>query len=75
MPARLFQPDFSAPSFPTFAIALERDGRRLAFMTTLTSFSAPQNITLEELSIESCFPLDEGTVETCRWLAAQPLAP
>ncbi len=69
----LREPDLSAPSAATFTFALERDGRRAAFLTTLTRFSAPQNVTLEELSIESYFPLDDATVQTCRWLAERPL--
>jgi hypothetical protein len=33
----------------------------LAFLTTVTHFDAPQNITLQELKIESYFPLDDAT--------------
>ena len=31
-------------------------------------FSAPQNITLEELQIESYFPLDDATARACERL-------
>jgi transcriptional regulator with XRE-family HTH domain len=67
----LAAPDFSTASTPTFTLSLERDGRRASFLTTLTTFSALQNVTLEELSIESYFPLDEETVSTCKWLSSR----
>lgn len=35
----------------------------LKFLTTITEFNAPQNVTLEELRIESYFPVDEQTRE------------
>lgn len=60
------QPDFSMPAEPVFTLRLERDGLELAFLTTLTVFSAPQNVTLEELQIESYYPLDEATERACR---------
>ncbi len=63
------KPDFSRPASATFTLRLQRDGLRLAFLTTLTKFTAPRNITLEELRLESYFPLDELTEETCRRLA------
>jgi hypothetical protein len=56
------------PSEPTLSLRLRRDALDLAFLTTLTVFSAPQNIALEELRIESYFPLDEATARACeRW--------
>ncbi len=58
------QPDFSTPSDPTLTLRLKRDDLELAFLTTLTVFNAPQNVTLEELCLESYFPLDEATAPT-----------
>ena len=46
-------------------VAGRRDDLELAFLTTLTSFSAPGNVTLDELRIESYFPLDEATERAC----------
>jgi len=40
----------------------------LNFLTTITEFNAPQNVTLEELRIESYFPLDDRTRELCEQL-------
>lgn len=63
-------PDLSAPTDPVFTIRLRRDDLELGFLTTLTVFSAPHNITLEELRIESYYPLDEATAAFCRDLAS-----
>jgi MmyB-like transcription regulator ligand binding domain len=63
------QPDFSIPSEPTLILRFRREALELAFLTTLTVLNAPQNVTLEELSIESYFPLDGATAERCAELA------
>jgi len=63
------QPDFSTPSDPTLTLRLKRDDLELAFLTTLTVFNAPQNVTLEELCLESYFPLDEATARACERIA------
>ena len=65
MPLGFRDPDLGIPSEPTFTLRLERDGLALGFLTTLTAFTAPQNVTLEELRIESFFPLDEATAAAC----------
>jgi transcriptional regulator with XRE-family HTH domain len=63
------EPDLSLPSEPCLCIRLERDDLALAFVTTVTVFSAPQNVTLDELRIESYFPLDDTTRRACERLA------
>ncbi len=64
------QPDFSSVGEPTGSLVLERDSFTLRFFTTVTAFSAPQQVTLEELLIESYFPLDYETESTCEKLCA-----
>ena len=65
VPASWKQPDFGIPSEPTLTVRLRRDDTRVAFLTTVTTFSAPQNVALEELHLESWFPLDDETAEAC----------
>ncbi len=62
------QPDFSVPSEATAVVRLRRGELSLAFLTTVTTFNAPQNVTLEELRIESYFPLDAETEQACQQL-------
>jgi transcriptional regulator with XRE-family HTH domain len=64
------QPDFSTPSEPTLTVRLRRDELDLSFLTTVTAFNAPGNVTLDELRIESYFPLDRATEQACLRLAA-----
>lgn len=71
VPREWRQPDFSADSDATLTVTLRRGDLTLGFLTTLTAFSAPQLVTLQELRIESYFPLDAQTQQVCERLAAQ----
>ena len=64
-------PDFEIPTSATFTIGLRHADFEVAFLTTVTTFSAPGNITLEDLRIESYFPLDDTTDQICRDLTAK----
>ncbi len=48
---------------------LRRDDRVLQFFSTITTFGTPRDVTIEELHIECCFPVDEATAALCRELA------
>jgi hypothetical protein len=50
-------------------LRLKRDTVKVGFLVAVTKFSAPQQVLLDELSVESCFPLDEMTRETCERFA------
>jgi transcriptional regulator with XRE-family HTH domain len=65
------QPDFSARSEPALILRLRRDELEVSFLTTITTFNAPQNVTLEEMRIDSYFPLDPQTERVCTSLAEQ----
>ena len=62
-------PDFSTRPPPAFSLQLERGDLTLSLLTTVTVVSAPMNVTLEELQIESYFPLDEKSEALLRRLA------
>lgn len=72
IPADWRQPDFQSPSPPAFHLHFQVDNLEVAFLTTITSFNAPNNVTLEELRIESYFPLDSATEAVCKQLAEEP---
>lgn len=63
------QPDLSQPSQPLLALRLQTPTFSVGFLTTLTVFSAPQNVTLDEICIESYFPLDEASARVCEKIA------
>jgi transcriptional regulator with XRE-family HTH domain len=69
MSAQWRRPDLSTNIDSTLEVWLQRGDLRVGFMTTITVFSAPRLVTLEELRIESYFPLDEATRNTCERLA------
>jgi hypothetical protein len=69
VPSSWRRPDLSAPSEPTLGLRLRLASAELGFLSTVTAFSAPQNVTLDELRIESYFPADDATARACAALA------
>jgi len=59
-------PDFSQSSQPNLTVDLKKGDWEFSFLTTMTNFNAPQNVTLEELLIESYFPVDDKTETACQ---------
>ena len=53
------------PAGPTIDLKLAKDDLHCRFFTTITSFGTPQDVTLQELRIESYFPSDEATRRLC----------
>lgn len=58
-------PDFADEVDPVFTVHLQRGDVHLALFTTITTFSSPRLVTLEELRIESSFALDDATRRYC----------
>jgi transcriptional regulator with XRE-family HTH domain len=63
-------PDFAEDLEPVFTVQLRRGDAALAFFTAITTFSSPRTVTLDELRIESSFPLDAATRRFCEAHAA-----
>jgi transcriptional regulator with XRE-family HTH domain len=59
------------PDAPVVALRLEKGRTRLHLFTTIATLGTPQDITLQELRIESFFPMDSETRDTFRTWAAQ----
>lgn len=56
------------PGGPTLDLELRKEGLECRFFTTVTTFGTPQDVTVQELRIESYFPADRATREICaRW--------
>jgi transcriptional regulator with XRE-family HTH domain len=70
VPGRWRTPDLGSPSLPLLSICYTRDGRFFRFFSTYTTFGTPQDVTLQELRIESFFPADEPTRSALHQLAA-----
>ncbi|HEX2083440.1 MAG TPA: transcriptional regulator, partial [Xanthomonadaceae bacterium] len=69
VPARWRLRDLSRAPSPLLTTVLQRDGAQLRFFSTITTFAMPRDVTLDELHIECCFPMDEATAAMCRELA------
>lgn len=72
VPAHLRAVDVTTPVLPIVPIRYERDGRRFAYFSTVTTLGTPQDVTLQELRIECFFPMDDETREHARELAGLP---
>ena len=55
------EPAWETAPEPAVAMTLEKDGVRTSLFSVLAHFGAPQNVTLEEMSVETFFPADEAT--------------
>ncbi len=71
VPARWRLRDLDAAPTPLLTTVLRRDEHRLRFFSTITTFGTPRDVTLEELRIECCFPVDEATAALCQQLARE----
>jgi transcriptional regulator with XRE-family HTH domain len=71
VPEHWRRPDLSEATDPVFCIRVRAGPLELGFLTTMTEFSAPQQVALEELRVESYYPLDDATARGCAALAAE----
>jgi len=60
------------PLSPVAAFVLTRDDIKLSWFSTVTTFGTPQDITVEELRIETLFPLDDITDSFVHGLSPLP---
>jgi transcriptional regulator with XRE-family HTH domain len=56
IPARWRSPDFAHTPLPLLPIRFAKDGRELSYFSLVTTVGTPQDITLQELRVESFFP-------------------
>lgn len=54
------------PLLPVLPVVIERDGVRISLFTVIATFGTAQDVTAEELRIESFFPADEATEQLFR---------
>jgi transcriptional regulator with XRE-family HTH domain len=62
-----------APDAPVLALHFQKGRTKLRLFTTIATLGTPQDITLQDIRIESFFPMDEATRDVLRtWAAAAP---
>jgi len=59
-----------APLVPVLPLVIERDGLRASLFTVISTFGTAQDVTADELRIESFFPTDDETETLFRGLAS-----
>ena len=63
------QVDLSKPSDPVLSLHLRRADLDLRFLAMVTAFQAPQRVAVEQIRVETWFPLDDATAAACHRLA------
>ena len=66
VPAAWRKPDFVATALPLLPVEFAKDGVALSYFSLVTTVGTPQDVTLQEVRIESFFPADVRT-ERHRW--------
>jgi transcriptional regulator with XRE-family HTH domain len=66
VPAHWRTPDFATTALPILPVQLAKDGVEVAYFSLVTTVGTPQDVTLQEIRIESFFPADAKT-EQHRW--------
>jgi transcriptional regulator with XRE-family HTH domain len=70
IPADWREPDLETPPSLVLPVELRVGGRTVRFFSTLTTLGAPQDVTLQELRIESFHAADAETEQLVRGMAA-----
>jgi hypothetical protein len=69
MAAEWWVPSVETLSLPIIPVSFEKSGRRFDYFSAVTTLGSPQDIALQELRIESFFPLNDGTEREAEALA------
>ena len=59
-------------SGPVLPMHFRKGNTQLSLFTTIATLGTPQDVTVQELRVESFFPMDEQTAKTLRAWAAKP---
>ncbi|HMJ51177.1 MAG TPA: helix-turn-helix transcriptional regulator [Polyangiaceae bacterium] len=60
-----------SPVSPVVPVVFEKAGDRFDFFSAVTTLGTPQDITVQEVRIESFFPVDDATARAARRLATK----
>lgn len=61
VPARWRTPSLETPLLPVVPVTFAKAGRTFSYFSAVTTLGTPQDVLLQELRIESFFPLDAAT--------------
>lgn len=66
VPASFAHHNPSLDALPVLPLTFNVNGTRLSWITTVAGFGTPQDVTAEEIMVESFFPADDATEEAIR---------
>jgi transcriptional regulator with XRE-family HTH domain len=66
--------ELGASPMPLLTVRFRKDEQELGFFSTFTTFGTSRDVTIDELHIECCFPVDDASAELCRRLAREDSA-
>jgi transcriptional regulator with XRE-family HTH domain len=66
VPAGWRTPDFATTPLPLIPVRFAKDGVEVAYFSLVTTVGTPQDVTLQEIRLESFFPADDRSAEH-RW--------
>lgn len=69
--ADTLRPAEDAPLVPVLPLEIEKDGLRISLFTVIATFGTAQDVTADEMRIESLFPADKATEQFFRSLAGR----
>lgn len=72
VPTRFAKTQPGAAPLPVLPIAFQKDGKCFNYFSAVTTLGTPQDVTLQEIRIESFFPVDRLTEQLARELALTP---
>ena len=75
VPARLLKPRLEVPLVPVIPVCFRKGEDTFAYFSTVTTLGTPQDITLQEMRIESFFPMDRDTTSVLRTWAVEARKP
>ena len=61
MPEAWRTPDFATTASPVSRCASRKDGLDVSYFSLVTTVGTPQDVTLQEIRVESFFPADDAT--------------
>ncbi|MGB0956063.1 MAG: helix-turn-helix domain-containing protein [Panacagrimonas sp.] len=70
LPKRWTQGELGSLPLPLLPICLQANGARLNLFTMISTFGTPQDLTTDELRVETMFPMDAGSESLLRSMAA-----
>ncbi len=69
VPETLRDPRLGAPLLPVVPIVFVKNGERFSFFSAVTTLGTAQDVTVQEIRIETFFPADEATTRAAKRLS------